>query len=306
LVTVALGGILGVGFLLPVGTIGAPAAEARAANGCSSWTSTTRPPDFIRVLRGKNGRVERVPFRKYVITVMGKEWPSYLPQAVVEAGAVAVKQYGWYHALGRARVSPRGQCYDVRDGTSDQLYKPGRARVRSDHYRAVDKTWNVRLLKQGRFLMTGYRRGNRVACGRDRTGYKLYARSAVQCARRGDNYLEILRRYYGPSLEIINGRGGGESSSSSQAAQSLSVRSSSDARPARNSADRPAADRRRPARDRRRAAKAARAVPAPLAIPAAMIPVDRSLDLAAGRGSGVGVLNVYANGTYVGSIPASA
>ena len=64
---------------------------------------------------------------------MGKEWPSYLPQSLVEAGAVAVKQYAWYHAVYSSRAAD-GRCYDVRDGITDQLYKPGRARISSDHY----------------------------------------------------------------------------------------------------------------------------------------------------------------------------
>ncbi len=204
--TMALGALLGASFMLPGATIDAPLVAAVAApNSCGGWSSTTRPPRSIRVLRRKSGRVSRVPFRHYVVTVLGKEWPSYLPQPTVEAGAVAVKQYGWFHALGRAHRSRRGQCFDVTDGTSDQLYKPGRARVRRDHHAAVSKTWNVRLLKNGRLFMTGYRRGAGVRCGRDHTGYKLYARSASNCARRGLSYVQILRRYYGPNLQVVNG-----------------------------------------------------------------------------------------------------
>ena len=123
-----------------------------------------------------------MPFKKYVITVMGKEWPSYLPQAVIDAGAVVVKQYAWFHVLGNGRVSSQGQCYDVTDGVGDQLYKPNRARVRQDHYTAVDATWGVRLVKNGTLFMTGYRTGNKGACGHDATGWKLYARSATRCA----------------------------------------------------------------------------------------------------------------------------
>jgi hypothetical protein len=200
--------LVGLAIVLPAETIGAPSVAAAAAPGwCSGWTSTTRPPDSIRVLRRSTGRVVRVPFRKYVVTVMGKEWPSYLPQQVIEAGAVAVKQYAWYHALGRGRISRHGQCFDVTDGVGDQLYKPGRARVRPDHYAAIAATWNVRLVKNGSLFMTGYRTGSKGRCGHDTTGWKLYARSAVRCARkRGMGYLQILRMYYGP-VAVINGGG---------------------------------------------------------------------------------------------------
>jgi hypothetical protein len=152
-----------------------------------------------------------VPFKRYVITVMGKEWPSYLPQTVVEAGAVAVKQFAWFHALGSGRVSHRGQCFDVTDGIGDQLYKPGRARISPDHYAAVAKTWDVRLLKNGALFMTGYRTGSKGRCGHDVTGWKLYARSAVRCAQRGMTYVQILRRYYGP-VALVAGRGGSSDS----------------------------------------------------------------------------------------------
>jgi Stage II sporulation protein len=193
-----------------------PIVGAQAGPSCSSHASLTRPPDSIRVLRVRTGRVTVVNFRKYVVTVMGKEWPSYLPQPVVEAGAVAVKQYAWYHAVYSSR-SANGRCFDVKDGTGDQLYKPGRARIRPDHYRALDATWGVTLRKDGRFFMTGYRRGDKVRCGRDATGWKLFARSATQCAYHGAGWREILRTYYGPSLVFAgDGGGAGQSTTSSQ------------------------------------------------------------------------------------------
>lgn len=203
--TLALPLALSLGAIVP-GTV---AANASPQN-CGGWTSTTNPPTSIRVYRRQSGRVEVVPFRKYVVTVLGKEWPGYLPQAVVEAGAVAVKQYGWFHAMagGRQRVTRDGRCYDVMDGTGDQLYKPNKARIRTDHYRAVDLTWNVSLRKGGNFFMTGYRRGNKHNCGTDATGWKLFARSATRCAeQRGYGWRQILREYYGPGLSF-SGDGG--------------------------------------------------------------------------------------------------
>lgn len=197
---------ISVAVLLPAGLLAAPGAAASVAAGddCRPWTSTTTPPDFIRVYRNQSGRIERVPLRRYVITVLGKEWPGYLPEAVVAAGAVAVKQYAWFYAVRGPRHASDGRCFDVRDGTSDQLYKPHRSRIRSDHQRAIELTWNVVLYKDGKLFLTGYRRGNKHRCGRDATGWKLYARSATRCAYSGKSYLEILRIYYGPNLAIKN------------------------------------------------------------------------------------------------------
>lgn len=197
---------LGAAVLLPAGLLAAPGVAAHVPSDggrdCSRWTSTTKPPDYIRVYRHRSGRIQRVPFRRYVVTVLGKEWPSYLPQALVEAGAVAVKQYAWYHVLHGPRHTRDGRCYDVKDGTSDQLYRPRRARVHADHYNAADATWNVSLLRKGKLLMTGYRRGHNGRCGRDANGWKLYARTGARCAHRGKNYLQILRIYYGPDIAI--------------------------------------------------------------------------------------------------------
>jgi len=222
-----LGRIVALMLVLPIAasfTVAEPApVAAKAGPDCSSWSSLTNPPNTIRVLRRKSGRIETVNFRKYVVTVMGKEWPSYLPLPVVQAGAVAVKQYAWYHAVYSSR-SADGRCFDVRDGTGDQLYKPSKARVRPDHYKALDSTWNVSLRKPGgRFFMTGYRRGDKVNCGRDATGYKLFARSATQCARKGHGWQEILRTYYGPGLDIVGGGGTNGSSATDSTTPTLST-----------------------------------------------------------------------------------
>ncbi len=64
------------------------------------------------------------------------EFPAWLPDAVLEVGATAVKQYAWYYALeGHHRSGYRtqgGACYDVRDDTLDQLYRPEQANPRAN------------------------------------------------------------------------------------------------------------------------------------------------------------------------------
>jgi hypothetical protein len=196
--------------VLPAQTILAPDVAASASQACPGYTSTTNPPDYIRVLRHRTGRIDRVPFKRYVLVVLGREWPGYLPQQAINAGAVAVKQYAWYHAVLGGRATRSGQCFDVTDGTGDQLYTPNRTRIRQDHYTALAATWGTRLDKSGSLFMTGYRTGVPGACGSDATGWKLYARSATRCAYRGDGFAQILQIYYGP-VAVVNGvsSGGG-------------------------------------------------------------------------------------------------
>lgn len=216
--------------------------EATASpRGCDRWTSLSRPPDTIRVLRTRSNNVTTVSFRRYVLIVMAKEWPSYLPQSVVEAGAVAVKQFAWYHTLYTTRSS-RGGCFDVKDGSGDQIFRPRNNRPSSDHYRAVDATWTTSLRKRGNFFMTAYRRGAKVRCGRDSNGNRLYAISAKHCAERhGYGWRQILREYYG-NISFVEGGGSAAATRAVQApAQVPTPGSSAVNSPTSNPIDQPAA-----------------------------------------------------------------
>jgi hypothetical protein len=190
---------------VPAAVEPAPAAAA----SCTGWDSRTSPPLTIRVLRTASGRVEAVDFRRYVAQVMASgEWPTHLPVAALEVGAVAVKQYAWYHALaGNHRSSHRtasGACYDVRDDTSDQLYRPERASPTARQQGAIDRTWGLSLRKNGRFFLTGYRYGDPVRCAADANGWKLYERSIVDCASRlGWGRSRILKAYLSPNLTEV-------------------------------------------------------------------------------------------------------
>ena len=122
---------------------------------------------------------------------------------------MAVKQYGWFYAMeGRHRssyVTESGECYDVRDSTGDQLYKPEKARIVNKHHTALDVTWKYHLRKDGKQFLTGYRTGNKGACAFDATGWKLFARSAVRCAEDlGYDWKQILHAYYGPGMHIVD------------------------------------------------------------------------------------------------------
>jgi hypothetical protein len=178
-----------------------------AGSSCTGWASTTKPPKTVRVLRTGSGRVETVGFRSYVAEVMASgEWPSRLHKATLEAGAVFTKQYAWYYAM-RGHHRPGyvsgGKCYDVRDDTRDQLYRPDRAWPTGRQHAAIDKTWALTLRKNGRFFLTGYRLGTTGSSARDANGWKLYERSADNCASKGWSSKRILSRYLSPNLKFV-------------------------------------------------------------------------------------------------------
>ena len=190
--------------LLAVPQLASPAPVA--AGSCTGWTSTVHPPIKIRVLRTRTGRVETVDFRKYVARVMASgEWPSRLKMATLKAGALATKQYAWYYTLKgnhRAHYIRNGKCYDVRDDTTDQLYKHY-ASPTARQWQALNQTWNLSLRKNGRFFLTGYRAGSTRNCGADANGWKLYAKSVQACANQGWSYERIVKRYLSPNLDFV-------------------------------------------------------------------------------------------------------
>ena len=161
------------------------------------------------MLRSRTGQVETVDFRQYVGLVMASgEFPAWLPDAVLEVGATAVKQYAWYYALdGHHRSSyraPDGECYDVRDDTGDQLFRPEKANPKANQLDAVAATWALTLRKNGRFFLTGYRAGTRDTCASDADGWRIYARSAQDCAeRKGWSRQQIQEAYYQSRIEFV-------------------------------------------------------------------------------------------------------
>ena len=182
-------------------------APTLARSVCTGWASESIPPDTIRVLRtiGPDAsRVQQVPFRTYVETVMAAEFGAGAPDAAMEAGAVAVKQYAWYRTMHwRGGVNSAGSCYDIVDNGNDQWYLPLSKTPAQSHIDAVARTWDISILRGGRFVSTGYWAGSDVACGTNANGVRLMQKSAARCAREGKTAEEILRIYYGESISIV-------------------------------------------------------------------------------------------------------
>ena len=191
------------GALLPISADSSSPPLRAASNSCTGWQDRYNPPSTIRVGRA-DGSVDVVDFRKYVGVVMAKEWPSWIPIEALKAGAVAVKQYGWWFTLeGKHRssyVNGNGKCYDVKDSTTDQLYRPEKVSVTDKIWRVVDETLQLSVRKSGKFFMTGYRAGSSDVCGSDADGWKLFARSVIDCAKKGWSRERIQLKYYAPDV----------------------------------------------------------------------------------------------------------
>ena len=234
-------GLAAVTVSLFVATLSAPHVEAAKAPAsvalapafgspavCTPWTDEYTPPATIRVLRTERdevppevvGTVQDVDFRSYVATTMAVEWPEHYPIATLKAGAVATKQFAWYHVIhprGKTVVQPDGStaCFDVEDTWVDQYFYPEKHGVGMPAgpgpkiAKAIDLTWGITLRKysrstqSSRFFLTGYRSGSSSVCGEDANGFKLFHNSTRACGKDGLTFREILRRYLMPNLEIV-------------------------------------------------------------------------------------------------------
>ena len=164
-----------------------------APTGCSTDGTNSTLPSTILVYRVSLGRVDRVDFKTYVKNVLPNEWVTSWPAASLRAGAMAVKSYAWYWALHSTRKTAGGQCYDVRDDTADQVYRPSSAQSSSSS--AVDNTWSARMTRSGNILQAHYC-STTTACGAWVDGNWMSQYGSRDLANAGDSYQTILHYYY--------------------------------------------------------------------------------------------------------------
>ncbi|GMA64299.1 hypothetical protein GCM10025859_47390 [Alicyclobacillus fastidiosus] len=106
----------------------------------------TAYPSTIRVaIRSYNNPVgpilyvQTLGFEEYCEDVLPNEWmPSWDPQAL-QAGAIAIKMFAWYHTL--HPVTENGLTYDVDNTTNFQEFKYLSGRPETDL--ALQETWNM-------------------------------------------------------------------------------------------------------------------------------------------------------------------
>jgi hypothetical protein len=104
-----------------------------------------------------------VDFKTYVQDVLGSEWPGNSPDDAMRAGALAVKEFGWW----RHDISPRSNTnppyYDIKDNTDDQMYIADNDNTIGDN--AVDYIWYKEMLTHtGNLFKPQYRQGTLGDC----------------------------------------------------------------------------------------------------------------------------------------------
>ena len=209
------------------------ATAAAAPYQCTPWTSMAKPPESIWVhipvkkgRRWKMGTRIQVDFKTYVERVVINEWgPNETHRAQLLSAAQIVKQYAWWYIThpNKKLKDKNGDCFDIGSSTTFQLYR-GNATTKaeaSDATRikkglparlplirsAIEAIWPLSIWKTSGgnkgFAHTGYRAGAyRKGCAKYHTGFHLYQQNARRCARDGESFEALIRRFYGPNVAI--------------------------------------------------------------------------------------------------------
>ena len=183
-----------------------PAPSPTLTGGCTGYFSNTVAPATIRVDNVGTNSIQTYNFQYYAENVLPDEWPNPSPAEAYEAGAIAVKEYGWYWVNNWRDGSLGGECYDVQGGTygntghegdcdtNYQCFIPGTATAATND--AFYSTWPSLITRSGGIFETSYVAGPvGVACERV-DGNTMYQNGTVTCADDGDAWPQILSTYY--------------------------------------------------------------------------------------------------------------
>jgi hypothetical protein len=208
----------------PVGrsSVSLAAVASPDTSNCGGYSSSITPPSTIRVLEysehtdtgapvaGTETGVYSVSFETYVEDVLPNEWISSWESASLDAGAMAVKTYGWYWVNNWRGGSYNGACYNVDDSTDYMRYIPGQSAASTNT--AVADTWGTVMTKSGSIFEASFQAtlsGNTgEACGSYLSNYPdtLSQWGSENCAADGYSWKSILSTYY-PGISF-NGSSG--------------------------------------------------------------------------------------------------
>jgi hypothetical protein len=196
------------------------AANATSDGGCTGYFSNTQPPATIVVDNVTTGTIQTYAFEYYVENVLPNEWIASWPASSLEAGAMAVKTYGWYWVNNWRGGEINGTCYDVQGGTTSagcdvnyQCFIPGSAVSATTD--AVENTWGVVAQQSGAVFDATYNSGvvNGVTdtCGDDdgspATGSEMSQYGTDACANGGLGWQQIFTTYYFPDVTFVSSSG---------------------------------------------------------------------------------------------------
>lgn len=159
---------------------------------CSDWLNAGQP--IVKVVE--------MPFADYVKQVLPNEWPNAWHAESLKAGAVAVKNFGWWKITLRGTPWQRPGGADVVNNTCDQYFVEGSYRPTTDA--AVDQTWGWRLSRNNRIIATNFL-DRSWRC--DDYGWPdcMGQWDSKELAEQGMPFDQILHYFYDPiDLNLVN------------------------------------------------------------------------------------------------------
>ena len=176
--------------------------EDECANGNPNYANDSNYP------------VSTVALQDYVRDVLPNEWIKDLNWDLdaLKAGAMVVKNYGWYYALNKKysfTSGAGGVHYDVRDSDCDQVYKLNSGASSADflsasefteYSAAVDETFNWVVLEGGAVFLTHFDEGSPGSTAPSVAGYLSQYGTEV-LALDGEVWQDILNFYF-PSVTV--------------------------------------------------------------------------------------------------------
>ena len=149
-------------------------------------------PSTIRVYMHDAYYVKTVNFNEYVKNVLPKEWGSGWQYEAYEAGAIAVKMYGWFFIVHHFYTTLQADVYD--DAIHNQVYVPGSAN--SYESSAVDDTFHYIMVDgTGNIFAARHVAGTPGAHGESHTGL-MFQNGTQWLALNGWTHFDICRYYY--------------------------------------------------------------------------------------------------------------
>jgi len=154
--------------------------------------------------RGRIIYVKTVPFENYVYDSLPNEWVPAWEQESLQAGAMAVKMFAWYHVLHPTTLD--GWEFDLDNTTNFQTYREGnRFATANEAYR---RTRNLAYTQpDGTIVELNYRSGYEGGPNWEYRNANMMSQWGSQYwATQGYNMLQILQWFYqGRSLMSLPG-----------------------------------------------------------------------------------------------------
>jgi hypothetical protein len=216
---------LGVAALHPARAVAATTTTTTGQAPVSAASlATLTPPATIKVARrfpanDPNGvivGVDTVDFRTYCVRVLSHEWApaAAFSDEALRAGALAVKDYGWYWATHPTKL-PDVAAWgaDVDDTTNYQEYMDWDNGQR--YWDAVNATWGTTMTRNGQVFEASYYAGDYSGAATD--GQHMTQWGSQYWAAQGKTYPWIVGYYYG-AVQLVGAESGAVVTSPSSAA----------------------------------------------------------------------------------------